>query len=88
LDHSHVLTTPFSVTVVSDKRVAPVWWDRRLVADGPAGVVEPHPVFRQCPDRLDFQRVIVYPSSDGVSEELLLSKLAVDFHPAVEQLGE
>ena len=56
----------------------------RLVADRPAGIVQPYAVFREGPDGLDFERVIVDPSADGIAEETLLSLIATHLHAAID----
>src|ERR1041384_4966673 len=62
--------------------------DARLIADRPAGVVEPHAILRHGADGHDFERVIVDPPSDRVAEPPRLAVLAVNFDAPVDHLRQ
>src|SRR5688572_15546579 len=67
---------------------AETFGDPRLLADWPAGVVEPHAVVRHGADGDDFERVIVDPPADRVPERPRIAVLAVDFDAAVHERGQ
>src|SRR6185503_15897808 len=51
--------------------------DAKLIAEGPASVIQPDPLLRHRPHGLDIERVIVHPRPDRVPEPSRLSLLTV-----------
>src|SRR6185503_5724836 len=59
-----------------------------LIADRPAGRIEPHTILGQRSDRCHFERAVVDPGADRIAEDPLFPVLTVDLNAAVQHLGE
>ena len=59
-----------------------------LIADRPAGRVEPNSVFRHRPNGLGDERGVIRPFADRVAVKPLLPHFLPDLHAAVHQFGE